>query len=1214
MPTLLLQGACVSILISLPPAHASYLGSSQASAASQVRATSVPSARPLRELNRNAVISETHTGVDAVSYVIKAKAGEFIRVVLHPSAADLELVAYDPRGALLAATDNKNRRYGSEPLSFIAVQRGTYRLEVRWKDPAPARSFTYRLELAQQRRATSALRQEVQAERALLEGLSLSGGIGLASDAEQLRKALDSYAEAGRLYRAAGNEHGESEALAAAGFTHYGLDSYADAIASLQSALAIKRRIGDRLGEAAAVNDLGWSFYRQGGKQKALECYDQAIALARETGDRQTEAWARSNRGLALNDLGNREEAEKEFQASLRLHREITDRRGERVALNNLSIISENKGDSRGAIDLLQRALSIDREMGIEDKETAQVLLNISNNFTWLGDVDSSSLYSQLALEISTRVGSKHHQGSALLSIAANFHNKGEYHQSLPYKQRALAIFRETGNRSWEAATRRSLGRTHFHLGEFDKALEEYNAALSMMQAMGDRVTDDDVMMALGDAFVELQQPKIARGWYGRALDAARSSGDRHTEVQALIRLGRLSSLQGLPEEATKHLEPALALAHEMGASIPSGDALLALGDLARTSGNHTAAAERYARALSIYARAVAPERRAKALLSSGLLAEARGEAANALTQYSDALRLARQVQTPTTEALVLSRMMVLANANGTTSLAVFYGKQAVNVFQSVRSNITALDRETQRSFADSKAETYRNLAELLITLGRLPEAQQVLELLKEEEYFDFIRRNEQQATGLDKRAELTPEEAELDRRYRAIADDLAALGFKRGTLAGRRQRTADEERQLAELDAALNLAGTAFQRFLDGLAAEFRAEQRDTDRLFQVREAQGLMQTLRELGPGTVAVYTLVGREKLRILLITPDVQKAAEYTIRAADLNRLIFDFRIAAQDPRRDPFPAAQKLYNALVRPIQRDLIAARAKTIMWSLDGALRYVPVSALHDGQRFLVERFSNVFFTPASQSRLKDEPSRSWRGLGLGVSKRIEPFPELPLVMTELQSIIRDERAASGGVVPGRLILDEAFTVAAMQAELRKQYSLVHIATHFVFESGNDTSSFLLLGDGRRLSLAEVKRMNNLFQGVELLTLSACNTAVGDAGADGREVEGFALLAQRQGAKSVLASLWAVGDASTASLMRAFYEARAEKSTSKIEALRRSQLAMLNGSSSPVMQSQRAVGGLQSATPARSTAGPKNASTRHPFYWAPFILVGNWK
>jgi hypothetical protein len=123
-------------------------------------------------------------------------------------------------------------------------------------------------------------------------------------------------------------------------------------------------------------------------------------------------------------------------------------------------------------------------------------------------------------------------------------------------------------------------------------------------------------------------------------------------------------------------------------------------------------------------------------------------------------------------------------------------------------------------------------------------------------------------------KAQLTPEAA-LDKRYREIADELAAIGTERGTLMEKKSRTPEEEQRLAKLDADLVVAGNAFQRFLDQLSTELGSST-SSSKVFQLRESQGLMEDLRELGKGVVALYTLVVEDKYRVILTTADFQKA--------------------------------------------------------------------------------------------------------------------------------------------------------------------------------------------------------------------------------------------------------------------------------------------------------------------------------------------------
>jgi CHAT domain-containing protein len=216
-----------------------------------------------------------------------------------------------------------------------------------------------------------------------------------------------------------------------------------------------------------------------------------------------------------------------------------------------------------------------------------------------------------------------------------------------------------------------------------------------------------------------------------------------------------------------------------------------------------------------------------------------------------------------------------------------------------------------------------------------------------------------------------------------------------------------------------------------------------------------------------------------------------------------------------------------------------------------------------------------------------------------------------LPNVGIELNSITGQK-----GILTGQVLLDKSFTESALRAGIAQAYPIIHIASHFQFTSGSMDDSFLLLGDGSHMTLAEFKTKLNL-NGVEMLTLSACQTAVGDDSSSqhGVEVEGLGAIAQQSGAKAVLATLWPVADGSTALLMSTLYKEHKDEHLDKADALRQAQLTLLKGSArvDPNAKSVRGLGRVSVAQgPATFTPDPGKPFA-HPFYWAPFILMGNW-
>ena len=216
-----------------------------------------------------------------------------------------------------------------------------------------------------------------------------------------------------------------------------------------------------------------------------------------------------------------------------------------------------------------------------------------------------------------------------------------------------------------------------------------------------------------------------------------------------------------------------------------------------------------------------------------------------------------------------------------------------------------------------------------------------------------------------------------------------------------------------------------------------------------------------------------------------------------------------------------------------------------TLLWSLDGVLRYLPMSALYDGHHYLLERFNNVLFTPASYGHMGapvNPSSARLRVLAMGLSKSFGGLPALPGVMPELEAVVHDPAMPkSHGPMEGKLLPNEQFTLAALKSELGsgKTFPVVHIASHFIEDAAGGEEPYLMLGGenagdekGFALTLSTLEDSTITFHGTELLTLSACSTAKGDAKKDGQEMDSLGMIAQQKDAGAVLATLWDVNEA----------------------------------------------------------------------------------
>ncbi|MDY6903004.1 MAG: CHAT domain-containing protein [Cyanobacteriota bacterium] len=268
--------------------------------------------------------------------------------------------------------------------------------------------------------------------------------------------------------------------------------------------------------------------------------------------------------------------------------------------------------------------------------------------------------------------------------------------------------------------------------------------------------------------------------------------------------------------------------------------------------------------------------------------------------------------------------------------------------------------------------------------------------------------------------------------------------------------------------------------------------------------------------------------------------------------------------------------QQVYNWLIKPLETDLAANKIQTLAFVLDGSMRNIPMAALHDGNQYLVEKYSLALSPGLQLMQARKLKGNNLNVIAAGLSEARQGFKALPGVKLEVKEI--------SSQVKSTLLVNETFTDQNLAKSIKTTpFSVLHLATHGQFSS-NSEDTFILTWDGKInvKQLSEFLRFRDLSDSepVELMVLSACQTAKGDK----RAILGLAGVAVRSGARSTLATLWAVKDESTAKFMVEFYKHLNTKGISKAEALRQTQLSFL-----------------------------KNKNFTHPFYWAPFILVGNW-
>ena len=325
-----------------------------------------------------------------------------------------------------------------------------------------------------------------------------------------------------------------------------------------------------------------------------------------------------------------------------------------------------------------------------------------------------------------------------------------------------------------------------------------------------------------------------------------------------------------------------------------------------------------------------------------------------------------------------------------------------------------------------------------------------------------------------------------------------------------------------------------------------------------------------------TVVIYPMLFANRLELLVSTATELRQVTVDVGAAELTAVTNLLRsgIERGDSGDEYLRQARTLYGWLVEPLEPLLEAAGPSTLVFVPDGPLRTIPLGVLYDGHRFLIERYA-VATTPGLSLVGAVSAAPVSRVLAAGLIVPAAGFAGLPFVAEELRSVAR--------AFPARVYADDNFATATLEREIvAGGYSIVHMATHAQFEA-DYRRSFLLAHDGviTMDDLEDVMGSQRFTdRPVDLLVLSACQTAVGDE----RAALGLAGVAVKAGARSALASLWAVNDESTARLVGEFYRRLAD-GAGKAEALRGAQLLLRN-----------------------------DERYAHPAFWAPFLMIGDWR
>jgi len=713
----------------------------------------------------------------------------------------------------------------------------------------------------------------------------------------------------------------------------------------------------------------------------------------------------------------------------------------------------------------------------------------------------------------------------------------------------------------------------YYAQGQMEAALETWKQAEQAYQDAGDQT---------GVFGSQINQAQVlqALGLYRRSqITLERVKTQLQTQPDSLLKAAGLRSLGvalqvvGNLEESKQVLLQSLAITQRFDAVADQSTTLFSLGNTAKGRQDFEEAIAYYQQAASI---AISPLTQVEAQLNQlSLLIDTQN--------WTDVQILVSQVQAQLS-SLPLSRAAVYAQVNFAESLMKMGSNTGAKAQLQTIAQLLARAIQQAQQLNDQRAESYA-----LGQLGHLyMQTQQWLE----------AQRLTEKALSLAQGIQAT----EIAYRWQwQLSQILQYQGNMTGAIAANREAVHTLQSLRSDLVAINPDVQFSFRETVEPIyrnlvelllrnqpTPEQLQEARETIESLRLAELENFFreacwqvqrQAIDQVDAKASVIYPIILPHHLAVIVSLPG--KPLRYF--KTDVTQTQIDSTIEqllqALNPvwsTKERLRLSQQVYDWLIRPIEAELKENEIETLVFVLDGALRNLPMAALYDGEQYLIEKYNIALSLGLQLIEPRSLLPQHLNALTAGLTEARDGFPALPAVQLEVDNIANQ--------IPAKVLLNQTFTHQTLQEQIEATpFPVVHLATHGQFSSKAD-NTFLLTWNSR----IKVKDLDQLLQvrqrqdtnPIELLVLSACQTATGDK----RAALGLAGLAVRSGARSTLATLWSVNDESTAQLMVEFYRQLTQSQVSKAQALRQAQLTLLGQS-----------------------------KYQHPYYWAPFVLVGNW-
>ncbi len=809
------------------------------------------------------------------------------------------------------------------------------------------------------------------------------------------------------------------------------------------------------------------------------------------------------------------------------------------------------------------------------------------------GQFADAAIIWQKAAEVYRSQGDNLNQALVLNYLCLAYQQLGKWQDAESAITQSLELLtnnkqQTTNNQTLLAQALNAQGSLQLAQGQAEKALATWKKATAIYERIGDETGIIGSQINQAQALQTLGLYRQAKNTLIQLEQTLQNKPNSPIKITALRSLGNALRVVGDLDKSRKLLQQSLAIAQQLQSPSDISATLLSLGNTAHAQADTKAALEFYQQATTA---STSPLTRAQAQLNQLSLLVA-------TKQWSAVQVLASQLEAEIAK-LPSSRAAVYAQINFAQKLMQLqHTSTASTPGQTEISKILARAIQQAKSLNDIRAEAHAlgHLGELYEHAQQLSNAQNLTEkallIAQSVNASDIAYRWQWQLGRLFKAQGKTKDAiasyTEAVNTLQSLRSDLVAINPD--IQFSFREEVEPIYRQLVDLllqplPSQEGIEQEPSQENLVKARAVIESLQlAELDNFFRVACLQGkpvlVDQVIDQDDPTAAVIYPIILPNRIEVILKLPNLPlRHYKANVTQNQVEKLLDSLRGRITTPvaNREEQVLSKQVYDWLIRPAEDALTQSQIKTLVFVLDGSLRNIPMAALYDGQQYLVQKYS-VALAPGLQLLSPKPLERAQlKTLTAGLSEERHGFSALTHVPQEVEQIKSE-------VPSSRVLLNQEFTSTAFQNEIKSvPFPVVHLATHGQFSS-NAQDTFILTWDGR----LNVKELDNLLRvrdqsqpnAIELLVLSACQTAKGDK----RAALGLAGVALRAGARSTIASLWAVDDESTSVLMTQFYRELARTTLSKAESLRQAQLSLL-----------------------------ENPRYKRPHYWAAFVLIGNW-